>query len=180
MTKEAIKFTTPATTLKELVANGTDSDKANKIVAVASIIKAFTNNVKIDFDDRRGEVLFYMKNTTEEARFNNAVAYKVLLNLIDPEIKVGSLLWSDPETTGSHRDTIDVNFFGYMLDSNPFITGSKQVRMDEQASKQEREHARQGAEIILKMAAEKLKQAGNQDKVEAGEQTVECAFDDDE
>lgn len=165
MTK-GIKFTTPATALKELVANGTDRDIANKIVSVASIIKAFTNNVEIDVESWRGEVWFYMKNTTEEERFNNSVAYKVLVNLIDPKIKVGALLWSDPNTTESHHDVIDVNFFGYTF-GNTLNTGSseqdsEQARREEQASKQGREYARQAAEECFRIAAERLKQAGKQ------------------
>ena len=199
--KEIIKFTTTAAALKVLIANGNDRDIANKIVAVASIIKAFTKNVEIDVDGCCDgccdKVRFYMKNTTEEERFNNATAYKALVNLIDPKIMVGALLWSDPNTTGSHRDVINITFFEYT-----FNTERGQVeRREVQASKQDRELARQGAEVCLKMATEKLEQTGKQDRVEAGEQTqewsmdkaiersmdediqeqaVECAFDDDE
>lgn len=174
-----IKFTTPTTTMKELVANGYDSDMANKVVSVASIIKAFTKNVEIDVAKWRDDVWFYMKNTTEEERFNNATAYKVLVNLIDPNIKVGALLWCDPETTGTHHDTIDVNFFGYTLPS-PFESEEEHARREEQAREHGREYAREAAESSLKIATEKLEQVRKQGKVEAGEQAVECAFDDDE
>ena len=197
--KERIKFTTPAAALKVLVANGNDRDIANKIVAVASIIKAFTKNVEIDVDGCCDKVWFYMKNTTEEERFNNATAYKALVNLIDPKIMVGALLWSDPNTTGSNRDVIDITFYEYTF--NTEISGGRVERREVQASKQDREYAREAAEVCLKMAAEKLEQAGKQDRVEAREQTqewsmdeaiersmeediqeqdVECAFDDDE
>ena len=201
--KEIIKFTTTAAALKVLVANGNDRDIANKIAAVASIIKAFTKNVEIDVDGCCDgccdKVWFYMKNTTEEERFNNATAYKALVNLIDPKIMVGALLWSDPNTTGSHRDVINITFFEYTF--NTEISGGRVERREVQASKQDRELARQGAEVCLKIATEKLEQVRNQGKVEAGEQTqewsmdeaiersmeediqeqaVECAFDDDE
>ena len=148
--KETIKFTTPAAAMKELVANGTDSDTANKVVAVASIIKAFTKNVGVVVSHEKcgilhGEAWFYMKNTNEEERFNNATAYKVLVNLIDPEIKVGANLWPDNVTggyiDGVHCDVIDINFFG---------TGGNE--------KQVMTYAREEAELWLKEAAERLNQ----------------------
>ena len=147
MTTETIKFTTPGTTLKELLASGTDSDTASKVVAVASIIKAFTKNVGVVVSHEKcgllhGEAWFYMKNTNEEERFNNRTAYKVLVNLIDPEIKVGANLWPDNVTggyiDGVHCDVIDINFFG---------TG-KQVMT----------YAREEAEMCLKESAERMKQ----------------------
>ena len=150
MTTETIKFTTPGTTLKELLASGTDSDTANKVVAVASIIKAFTKNVGVVVSHEKcgllhGEAWFYMKNTNEEERFNNATAYKVLVNLIDPEIKVGANLWPDNVTggyiDGVHCDVIDINFFG---------TGGNE--------KQVMTYAREEAEMCLKEAAERLNQ----------------------
>ena len=200
MAKEGIKFTTPAAALKELMANGTDSDTANKVVAVASIIKAFTKNVMINVVSwKNGEVWFYVKNTSDEERFNNAMAYKVLVNLIDPKIKIGALLWDDPNTTGTHHDTIDVNFKGYTY-RFPGEPDEEYDRAEKEAREQGREYARQAAEMCLKIAAERLEQAGKQDRVETGEQTqewsmeaiersmaedireqdVECAFDDDE
>ena len=148
--KETIKFTTPAAAMKELIANGTDSDTANKVVAVASIIKAFTKNVGVVVSHEKcgilhGEAWFYMKNTNEEERFNNATAYKVLVNLIDPEIKVGANLWPDNVTggyiDGVHCDVIDINFFG---------TGGNE--------KQVMTYAREEAELWLKEAAERLNQ----------------------
>ena len=140
--KERIKFTTPTTALKELAANGTDSDMANKIVAVASIIKGFTKNVMIDVSDSEvfhGEAWFYMKNTTEEERFNNAMAYKVLVNLIDPEIKVGAFLW--PDYLEGRDDVIDINFFGTGGNGEQVMT-----------------YAREEAELCLKEASERLNQ----------------------
>ena len=174
---ETIKFTTPGTALKELVANGTDSDIANKVAAVASIIKAFTKNVEIDVASwRNGEVWFYMKNTNEEERFNNAMAYKILVNLVDPKIKVGALLWDDPNTTGTHHDTIDVNFKGYTY-RLPGEQAEEYDRAEKEAREQGREHARQAAEMCLKIATERLEQAGKQVKVETVEQTQEWSMD---
>ena len=143
--KERIKFTTPTIALNKLVANGTDRDIANKVVAVASIIKAFTKNVEIDVSHENcgllhGEAWFYMKNTNEEERFNNATAYKVLVNLIDPKIKVGAFLWPDDDN-GTRDDVIDVNFFG---------TGGN--------GEQVMEYARDEAELWLNEAAERLEQ----------------------
>ena len=164
--KERIKFTTPNTTMKELVANGYDSDMANKIVSVASIIKAFTKNVEIDVSSpgefMRGEFCFYMKNHTEEERFNNRVAYKVLVNLIDPAIKVGAFLWPDDDN-GTRDDVIDVNFFGYTFNvtSNGGQAESEdQAKKEEQAREQGRKLAREEAELWLREAAERLNQGG--------------------
>ena len=177
MAKEEIKFTTPAAALKELMANGTDSDTANKVVAVASIIKAFTKNVMIDIVSwTNGEVWFYVKNTSDEERFNNAMAYKVLVNLIDPKIKVGALLWNDPNTTGTHHDTIDVNFKGYTY-RFPGEQAEEYERAEKEAREQGREYARQAAEMCLKIAAERLEQAGKGGMVEAEEQTQEWSMD---
>ena len=157
MTKDRIKFTTPGTALKELVASGTDSDMANKVVAVASIIKGFTKNVEIDVSDSEvfhGEAWFYMKNTTEEDRFNNRTAYNVLVNLIDPKIKVGAFLW--PNNDNGLDDVIDVNFFGYTYNN----TGSseEQAKKEEQAREQGRKLARSEAELWLRESAERMKQ----------------------
>ena len=174
---KTIKFTTPVTALKELVANGTDSDTTNKIVAIAAIIKAFTKNVEIDVENWRGEVWFYMKNTTEEERFNNRMAYKVLVNLVDPKIKVGALLWDDPNTTGTHHDTIDVNFKGYTY-RIPGEQDEEYDRAEKEAREQGREYARQAAEVCLKMATERLEQAGKQGSVETGEHGGEWSKDD--
>lgn len=107
MTK--VKFTT----LNAIVANGTDRNTSNKVVAVASIIKAFTNNVKIVVN--HNEVWFYMKSTNEEERSNNSTAYGVLVNLIDPEYKVGSFLWDD-DVNGVHYEVIDVDFKNWVLE----------------------------------------------------------------
>ncbi len=174
--KEGIKFTTPGITLKQLVANGTDSDTASKIVAVASIIKAFTKNVEIDVESWRGEVWFFVKNSTVEERYNNATAYKVLVNLIDPKIKVGALLWDDPNTTGTYHDTIHVNFKGY-TSPNPFDSEEEQARREEQARKEGREYAIQAAENCLRIAAERLEHGEKSASVEAGEQTQEWSMD---
>ena len=107
MTK--VKFTT----LNEIVANGTDRNTSNKVVAVASMIKAFTNNVKIVVNG--SEVWFYMKSTNDVESSNNSTAYGVLVNLIDSEYKVGSFLWND-DVNGVHYDVIDVDFKNYVLD----------------------------------------------------------------
>ena len=101
MTK--VKFTT----LNEIVANGTDRNTSNKVVAVASIIKAFTKNVKLVVNG--SEVWFYMKSTNDEEHSNNSTAYGVLVNLIDSEYKVGSFLWED-DVNGVHYDVVDVDF----------------------------------------------------------------------
>ena len=156
--KERINFTTPTTALNKLVANGYDSDMANKIVSVASIIKAFTKNVEIDVSSpdkfMRGEFCFYMKNHTEDERFNNRVAYKVLVNLIDPAIKVAAFLWADDDN-GNRDDVIDVNFFGYTLNTG---NSEEQAKKEEQARKAGREYARSEAELLLKESAERLNQ----------------------
>ena len=104
-----VKFTT----LNEIVANGTDRNTSNKVVAVASMIKAFTNNVKIIVDG--SEVWFYMKSTNDVESSNNSTAYGVLVNLIDSEYKVGSFLWSD-DVNGVHYDVVDVDFKNFVLE----------------------------------------------------------------
>lgn len=153
---KGIEFTTPGTTLNKLVAKGIDSDTANKVVAVASIIKGFTKNVMIVVSTSEvfhGEAWFYMKNTTEEERFNNATAYKVLVNLIDPSIKVGAFLWPDNEN--GLDDVIDVNFFGYMYNTG---NSEEQAKKEEQAREQGRKLARDEAELWLRESAERMKQ----------------------
>ena len=151
--KERIKFTTPDTTLKELVTNGTDKESSREIVEIASIIMAVTKNVMIEVSHEKsgllhGEVWFYMKNTNEEERFNNATAYKVLVNRINPSIKVGAFLWPDNVTggyiDGVHCDVIDVNLFG---------NGGN--------GEQDMKYAREQAELWFKEATERMKQAGN-------------------
>ena len=107
MTK--VKFTT----LNEIVANGTDRNTSNKVVAVASIIKAFTKNVKLVV--KGSEVWFYMKSTTDDERSNNSTAYGVLVNLIDSEYKVGSFLWND-DVNGVHYDVVDVDFKNWVIE----------------------------------------------------------------
>ena len=153
---EGIEFTTPTTTMNKLVSKGIDSDTANKVVAVASIIKSFTKNVMIDVSNSEvfhGEAWFYMKNTSEEERFNNRTAYKVLVNLIDPKIKVGAFLW--PNNDNGLDDVIDVNFFGYTYNN----TGSseEQAKKEEQAREQGRKLARSEAELWFNEAYESLK-----------------------
>ena len=101
------------TTLNEIVANGTDRNTSNKVVAVASMIKAFTKNVKVVVNG--SEVWFYMKSTNDVESSNNSTAYGVLVNLIDSEYKVGSFLWSD-DINGVHYDVIDVDFKNYVLE----------------------------------------------------------------
>ena len=101
------------TTLNEIVANGTDRNTSNKVVAVASIIKAFTKNVKLVVNG--SEVWFYMKSTTDVEHSNNVTAYGVLVNLIDSEYKVGSFLWSD-DVNGVHYDVVDVDFKNFVLE----------------------------------------------------------------
>ena len=151
--KERIKFTTPDTTLKELVTNGTDKESSREIVAIASIIMAVTKNVMIEVSHEKsgllhGEVWFCMRNTNEEERFNNATAYKALVNRINPSIKVGAFLWPDNVTggyiDGVHCDVIDVNLFG---------TGSN--------GEQDMKYAREQAELCLKEAAERMEQGSN-------------------
>ena len=100
-------------TLNEIVANGTDRNTSNKVVAVASMIKAFTNNVKVVVNG--SEVWFYMKSTNDVESSNNSTAYGVLVNLIDSEYKVGSFLWSD-DVNGVHYDVVDVDFKNYVLE----------------------------------------------------------------
>ena len=107
MTK--VKFTT----MNEIVANGTDMNTSNKVVAVSAIIKAFTKNVKLVVDG--SEVWFYMKSTNDVEHSNNVTAYGVLVNLIDSECKVGSFLWSD-DVNGVHYDVVDVDFKNFILE----------------------------------------------------------------
>jgi len=104
-----VKFTT----LNEIVANGTDKNTSNKVVAVSAMIKAFTNNVKIVVNG--SEVWFYMKSTNDVESSNNSTAYGVLVNLIDSDYKVGSFLWND-DVNGVHYDVIDVDFKNYVLE----------------------------------------------------------------
>lgn len=101
------------TTLNEIVANGTDRNTSNKVVAVASIIKAFTKNVKMVVNG--SEVWFYMKSTTDVEHSNNVTAYGVLTNLIDSEYKVGSFLWND-DVNGIPYEVVDVNFKNYVIE----------------------------------------------------------------
>lgn len=104
---------TKFTTLNEIVANGTDKNTTNKVVAIASIIKAFTKNVKMVVE--RNEIWFYMKSTNDEERTNNSTAYGVLVNLIDSNTKVGSFLWND-DVNGVHYDVVDVDFKNWIFD----------------------------------------------------------------
>lgn len=101
------------TTLNEIVANGTDRNTSNKVVAVASMIKAFTKNVKIVVNG--SEVWFYMKSTNDVEHSNNVTAYGVLVNLIDSEYKVGSFLWED-DVNGTHYDVVDVDFKNFVIE----------------------------------------------------------------
>lgn len=186
-----IKFTTRDAALKDgtlfnelnrfVVANGTDKDDIfDKIVSIASIIKTFTKNVEIDIGHSEvfhgevfhGEAWFYMKNTTNEERFNNATAYKVLVNLIDPDIKVSAFLWPDDDN-GTRDDVIDVNFFGYTLNTGSgeqaeseeqgvkaWTSSGLKVKQDmreEQAIKRGRKLARDEAELWLNEAYGNLK-----------------------
>ena len=100
-------------TLNAIVANGTDKNTSNKVVAVASIIKGFTKNVKCVVNG--SEVWFYMKSTNDEEHTNNVTAYGVLVNLIDSEYKVGSFLWDD-DVNGVHYEVIDVDFNNWIFD----------------------------------------------------------------
>ena len=192
--KETIKFTTPVAAMKERVAydrnrrikfttreaalkeghliHEVDIDVFDKIVSIASIIKTFTNNVEIVVASRNdvfnGEAWFYMRNANEVDRFDNATAYKVLVNLIDPSIKVSAFLWPDNEN-GTHDDVIDVNFFGYTLNTgNSEQAGSEEQSVkawtsnglndmrEEQAMKQGRKLARDEAELWFNEAYKRL------------------------
>lgn len=184
MSKDRIKFTTRDAALKDgtlynelnrfVMPNGTDEDDIfDKIVSIASIIKTFTKNVEIDVGHSEvfrkevfhGEAWFYMKNATNEECFNNATAYKVLVNLIDPSIKVSAFLWPN-DANGTGDDVIDVNFFGYTLNTGnseqdvKAWTSSglkaKQVMREEQAMKEGRKLARSEAELWLNEAYERL------------------------
>ena len=100
-------------TLNAIVANGTDKNTSNKVVAVSAIIKAFTNNVKMIVNG--SEVWFYMKSTNDVEHSNNVTAYGVLVNLIDSYTKVGSFLWED-DVNGVHYDVVDVDFKNWIFD----------------------------------------------------------------
>lgn len=179
MTKDRIKFTTRDAVLKDGTlynelfkgTKGTDmnaEDIFDKIVSIASIIKSFTKNVEIDVASRNGvfhgEAWFYMKNSTNEECFNNATAYKVLVNLIDPEIKVSAFLWPN-DANGTGDDVIDVNFFGYTLNTG---NSEEQAEKEEQAMKQGRKLARDEAELCLSEAYERLhKEVIAQERIEA-------------
>ena len=186
MVKDRIKFTTRDAALKDGTlynelfkgTKGTDMDAEDifdKIVSIASIIKTFTKNVEIDVASHngvfRGEAWFYMKNTTNEECFNNATAYKVLVNLIDPSIKVSAFLWPN-DANGTGDDVIDVNFFGYTLNTGNSEQAesdeqavktwtssglkAKQAMREEQAMKEGRKLARSEAELWLNEAYERL------------------------
>ena len=183
MSKDRIKFTTRDAALKDgtlynelnsfVMPNGTDTDDIfDKIVSIASIIKTFTKNVEIDVGHSEvfrkevfhGEAWFYMKNATNEECFNNATAYKVLVNLIDPSIKVSAFLWPN-DANGTGDDVIDVNFFGYTLNTG---NSEEQAKKEEQAMKQGRKLARSEAELWLSEAYERLhKEAIAQESIEA-------------
>ena len=184
-----IKFTTRDAALKDgtlinelnrfVMANETKDDIFDKIMSIASIIKTFTKNVEIDVGHSEvfhgevfhGEAWFYMKNSTNEERFNNASAYKVLVNLIDPSIKVSAFLWPDDDN-GTRDDVIDVNFFGYTLNTGSSEQAeseeqdvkawtssglkAKQAMREEQAMKQGRKLARSEAELWFNEAYERL------------------------
>lgn len=186
--KETIKFTTPAAAMKERVAYDrnrrikfttreaalkdgliymVDSDIFDKIVSIASIIKAFTKDVDIVVATRndvfRGEAWFYMKNRNDVDRYDNANAYKVLVNLIDPSIKVGAFLWANNDN-GTHDDVIDVNFFGYTLNTGnsdeqsvkAWTSSGLNDMREEQAMKQGRKLARSEAELWFNEAYKRL------------------------
>ena len=183
MSKDRIKFTTRDAALKDgtlynelnsfVMPNGTDTDDIfDKIVSIASIIKTFTKNVEIDVGHSEvfrkevfhGEAWFYMKNATNEECFNNATAYKVLVNLIDPSIKVSAFLWPN-DANGTGDDVIDVNFFGYTLNTG---NSEEQAKKEEQAMKQGRKLARSEAELWLSEAYERLhKEVIAQESIEA-------------
>ena len=156
-----IKFTTRDAALKEgNLIHEVGVDVFDKIVSIASIIKTFTKNVEIDVGHSEvfrkevfhGEAWFYMKNATNEECFNNATAYKVLVNLIDPSIKVSAFLWPNDDN-GTRDDVIDVNFFGYTLNTG---NSEEQAKKEEQAMKQGRKLARSEAELWLNEAYKKL------------------------
>ena len=163
-----IKFTTRDAALKEgNLIHEVGVDVFDKIVSIASIIKTFTKNVEIVVASRndvfRGEAWFYMSNTNEVDRFNNANAYKVLVNLIDPSIKVSAFLWANNDN-GTHDDVIDVNFFGYTLNTGnsdeqsvkAWTSSGLNDMREEQAMKQGRKLARSEAELWLNEAYKKL------------------------
>ena len=101
------------TTLNAVVDNGVDKNTSNKVVAVASMIKGFTKNVKLVVNG--SEVWFYMKSTTDVEHSNNVTAYGVLVNLIDSEYKVGSFLWND-DVDGIPYEVIDVDFNNWIFE----------------------------------------------------------------
>ena len=176
-----IKFTTRDAALKEgNLIHDVGIDIFDKIVSIASIIKTFTKNVDIVVASRNdvfhGEAWFYMKNTNEQDRLDNATAYKVLVNLIDPSIKVGAFLWADNDN-GTRDDVIDVNFFGYTLNTGSSeqagsdeqavnawtSTGTKDMR-EEQAMRQGRKLARSEAELWFSEAWKKLHEKLDEDE----------------
>ena len=175
-----IKFTTRDAALKEgNLIHEVGVDVFDKIVSIASIIKTFTKNVEIVVASRndafQGEAWFYMSNTNEVDRFNNANAYKVLVNLIDPSIKVSAFLWANNDN-GTHDDVIDVNFFGYTLNTGnsdeqsvkAWTSSGLNDMREEQAMKQGRKLARSEAELWLSEAYERLhKEAIAQESIEA-------------
>ena len=163
-----IKFTTRDAALKEgNLIHEVGIDVFDKIVSIASIIKAFTKDVDIVVASRNdvfhGEAWFYMKNRNDVERYNNANAYKVLVNLIDPSIKVGAFLWADSDN-GTRDDVIDVNFFGYTLNTGnsdeqsvkAWTSSGLNDMREEQAMKQGRKLARSEAELWLNEAYKKL------------------------
>ena len=101
------------TTLNAIVDNGVDKNTSNKVVAVASIIKGFTKNVKLVVNG--SEIWFYMKSTTDVEHSNNVTAYGVLVNLIDSEYKIGSFLWND-DVDGIPYEVIDVDFNNWIFE----------------------------------------------------------------
>lgn len=101
------------TTLNEIENNAIDKNTADKVVAVASIIKGFTKNVKMVVNG--SEIWFYMKSTTDVEHSNNSTAYGVLVNLIDSRYKIGSFLWDD-DVNGIPYEVIDVNFNNCIFD----------------------------------------------------------------
>lgn len=100
-------------TLNAIVDNGVDKNTSNKVVAVASMIKAFTKNVKLVVNG--SEIWFYMKSTTDVEHSNNVTAYGVLVNLIDSEYKIGSFLWND-DVDGIPYEVIDVDFNNWIFE----------------------------------------------------------------
>ena len=182
MTKDRIKFTTRDAALKDgtlINVKGIDDDIFDKIVSIASIIKTFTKNVEIVVSTSEvfhGEAWFYMKNSTNEECFNNATAYKVLVNLIDPSIKVSAFLWPNDDN-GTRDDVIDVNFFGYTLNTG---SGEEQAKKEEQAREQGRKLARSEAELWLNEAYKRLKREVDAKEMIDATGSYSCLNDDDD